>query len=242
MVYSHDWLKGLLDSGTYSDLTLTTKNKVYAAHRAIACSQSSVIKAKCDFQDRSQAHSCDTCGAAPKYSFEFLDDDPETVDCLIQHLYLHNYQSIPHKPREESNSDITREMEETPEGDTRVDDSHPTFHVRVYAIAEKYDVMGLKDCAIREFEEVMKKRPSSEQFINSAEEAYTSTIPEDKHMRNAIVRNFHAHPEWLDEKCVQDVIQKIPQLLYDLLMCWHGNYTQEVKHDPIDLSEFLDGF
>ncbi|KAI3571340.1 hypothetical protein IWW34DRAFT_292661 [Fusarium oxysporum f. sp. albedinis] len=32
-------------------------------------------------------------GATPKYCFDFMDDDPQSVDCLVQYLYRQDYQN-----------------------------------------------------------------------------------------------------------------------------------------------------
>lgn len=106
-----------------------------------------------------------------------------------------------------------------------VDDSYPVFHVRMYALAEKYDISALKRLALDKFNEVMEQGSSSDRFLDSAEEAYTSTIPEDRGMRDVIVKHFHTHPELLDEERAHETLRRMHSLLYDLLMYWHKEHT-----------------
>jgi len=64
----------------------------------------------------------------------------------------------------------------------------------------------------------MQQGVSTDQFMTSAEEAYTSTIQQDRGLRDAIINHFHAHPELLDDELVQETIQRMHSLMYDLLM------------------------
>jgi hypothetical protein len=207
---------------------LTANGKDYPAHRAIVCSQSSVIHKKCQFQDANQGPSCDTCGAAPKYRFDFLDDDPQSVDCLIQYFYRRDYQSdrFGHDDgqRDKTRNENSEEIQDT---DNYVDDSHPVFHVRMYALAEKYNVSALKNLALDKFNQVVQPSVLSDEFLHGVEEAYVSTIPEDRGMRDAIVKHFHTHPTLLDNECTQETFRRIHSLPYDLLMFWHKEHTSQ---------------
>ncbi|KAH6977798.1 hypothetical protein EDB82DRAFT_201520 [Fusarium venenatum] len=202
LVYSYDWLERLFQTGKYSDLTLTSKEKSYPTHRAVVCPQSSVIEKKCQFQDATQGPSCESCGAAPEYRFDFLDDDSQCVDCLIQFLYRQDYQNthIGHKYEQEEENSVANNPEEIELSDDYIDNSHPVLHVRMYALAEKYDISALKDLALGKLNNALKQSPPPDRFLESAEEAYTSTVPEDRGMRDVIVKHFDAHPELLDDE------------------------------------------
>ncbi|RBR24109.1 uncharacterized protein FIESC28_03108 [Fusarium coffeatum] len=225
---SYAWMERLFETGNYSDLILTSNGKDYPAHRAIVCSQSSVIHKKCEFQDTNQGSSCDTCGAALKYRFDFLDDNPQSVDCLIQYFYHRDYQSARdgHKG-EQRDRTSNGNSEEIQDSDDYVDDSYPVFHVRMYALAEKYDVSALKNLAIDKFNQVVQPSVLSDEFLHGVEEAYVSTIPEDRGMRDAIVKHFHTHPKLLEGERTQETFRRIHSLPYDLLMFWHKEHTSQ---------------
>jgi hypothetical protein len=218
----------LLKAGNYSDLILTSNGKDYPAHHANVCSQSSVIHKKCQFPDANQGPLCDTCGAAPKYRFDFLDDNPQSVDCLIQYFYRRDYQ-IAHCGHEGEQRDRTSDenSEEIQDSDDYVDDSYPVFHVRIYALAERYDVSDLKSLALDKFNKVVQPGVLPDEFLHSVEEAYLSTIPEDRGMRDAIIKHFHTHPTLLDDERTQETFGRIHSLPFDLLMFWHKEHTSE---------------
>jgi hypothetical protein len=97
----------------------------------------------------------------------------------------------------------------------------------MYALAEKYDVSALKSLALDKFNEAVQPDASSDQFLYSVEEAYASTIPEDRGMRDAIVKHFHTHPTLLDNERTQETFRRIHSLTYDLLMFWHKEHTAQ---------------
>jgi uncharacterized protein YktA (UPF0223 family) len=72
----------------------------------------------------------------------------------------------------------------------------------------------------------------ADRFLDGVEEAYESTIPEDRGLRDAIVNFFYTHPDLVEEKRVQDILQKTNSLTYDLFMHWHTN-QEAVKKTKI---------
>ncbi|KAM7191181.1 hypothetical protein V8F33_009052 [Rhypophila sp. PSN 637] len=58
-------------------------------------------------------------------------------------------------------------------------------------------------------------------FLQAAQEVYTSTIKEDRGLRDVVVETLFKHPAWLDENKVQDVIEELRGLAFDLLMYTH---------------------
>jgi hypothetical protein len=205
---------------------LASKEKNYPAHRAIVCPQSSVIEKKCQFQDATQGPSCESCGAAPEYRFDFLDDDPQSVDCLIQFLYRQDYQNthISHEDDQKEEDNIAKNPEETELSDDYIDNCYPVVHVRMYALAEKYDISALKYLALGKFNNAMQQNPPPDRFLDSAEEAYTSTAPEDRGMRDVIIKHFHTHPELLDDERVHETLRRMHSLTYDLLIYFHKEH------------------
>lgn len=187
-----------------------------------------MIENKCKFQDTAQGPSCDSCGAAPKYCFDFIGDDPQSVDCLIQFMYRQNYQNnYGGLGDEQKDGRAIGNPDEIKVSDC-VDDCHPVFHVRVYALAEKYGIPALKKLALDKFQKSMQQGISPDQFMDSAEEAYTSTVQQDRGLRDAIIDHFHAHPELLDDEFVKETIQRMDSLTYDLLMRWHREHTKQL--------------
>ncbi|CAM1504940.1 Fc.00g025310.m01.CDS01 [Cosmosporella sp. VM-42] len=92
-----------------------------------------------------------------------------------------------------------------------------SLHAKVYALGEKYDIQGLKAVAAEKFEEEVKDHWDTGDFLSAAQEVYTSTVEEDRLMRDIVVRVFDEHSNLLDKKSVQDVVKGL-DLSFDLLM------------------------
>lgn len=94
-------------------------------------------------------------------------------------------------------------------------------HARVYALAEKYGVQGLKTLACNKFERLAAHRWAEPDFLEAAEEVYTSTIESDRDLRNVVLQSFRQRPELARRSDVQDTVQHIPPLAFDLYrMSW----------------------
>ncbi|CZR49762.1 uncharacterized protein FPRO_14761 [Fusarium proliferatum ET1] len=230
------WLRDSFDDNSYSDLILVSRGRQYNAHRAIVCPQSPVIAKKCKFQDATQGGTlCDTCGASPGYYFDFLDDDPQAVDCLIQYFYQQDYQSSCNSPRvkDAESCDAEHEVSVSLSEQDDIDDSYPILHVRVYALAELYGILTLKRLALEKFNKTIRENVQTHRFLASVEEAYTSTVQEDRGLRDAITEFFYTHPDLLDEERVQHTLRRTENLSFDIVMYWHHDHQTPKKAVPI---------
>ncbi|KAH6954354.1 hypothetical protein DER45DRAFT_615683 [Fusarium avenaceum] len=91
------------------------------------------------------------------------------------------------------------------------------LHVKVYSLGEKYGIEHLKMFAVRRFEAEVESHLQSIDFLLAIEEAYTSTIEEDRGLRDAIVRTLKKHKDLLKKDYLQELV-KSTQLGYDLVM------------------------
>jgi hypothetical protein len=92
-----------------------------------------------------------------------------------------------------------------------------TIHAKVYALGEKYDIGGLKTLSLVKFKTEARVHWNTDGFISAVEEAYTSTIDQDRGMRNAVVEAIYQHTSVLDKKPMQDVVRRL-DLCFDLMM------------------------
>jgi hypothetical protein len=92
-----------------------------------------------------------------------------------------------------------------------------TIHARVYALGEKYDIGGLKTLSLGKFKTEARVHWNTDGFISAVEEAYTSTIDQDRGMRDAVVEAIYQHVSVLDKKPMQDVVRRL-DLCFDLMM------------------------
>ncbi|RSL38682.1 hypothetical protein CEP54_016394, partial [Fusarium duplospermum] len=217
----------LWKSGIYSDLMLVSAEKNYQAHRAVVCLQSEVISKKCDFDtiNTSWIKPNDfSKDGSTTLSFDFLDDDPRSVDCMVQYFYRSDYEV----PRSTSSIDdeadvmYKEDADDSDADDAASDDSHLIIHVRVFALAEKYDIPPLKVLSLKKFKAAIQLYWKSKYLAEAAREAYTSTIADIQDMRKAVVDILFTQRALLDEEYIRGLLREVPDIAFDLLMQFHA--------------------
>lgn len=87
--------------------------------------------------------------------------------------------------------------------------SPTVFNVRVYSIADKYDVPGLKSYAKRKFEKAVETCWDMDDFPHAITEIYSSTPAPDRGLRDLVIEVACKHIDALLEKQVfQDVLEE----------------------------------
>ncbi|KAI0815425.1 hypothetical protein GGR55DRAFT_628824 [Xylaria sp. FL0064] len=202
-------LRELYYSGEYSDLTISCGQSCYRVHKALVCPQSDFFTA--------------ACGGGFKEMREGIvdlpDDDPWAVKMMVDYFYHFEYdiQSV----REPSQ--ISSEATHASFGETSQIPSSLVLHTMVYALAEKYNIPGLKDFALQEFKAAVAEHLAAPSFLEAAKEAYASTIEADRGLRDVVVTTFYEHPELLDQEETKHVLKESGTLAYDLLIYKHTN-------------------
>lgn len=211
-------------------MVLVSTEKTYRAHRAVVCLQSPVISKDC------VSNTINTNWIKPNnfgvsyattISFTFGSDDSRSVDCIIQYFYLSDYdipRSIPatgDKPVVVAKDDPSNSAT----GDTTSDDSCLVTHVKVFALAGKYDVPHLRMLSLNKFEAAARLHWKSKYLVEAAREAYTSTVSDMQDMRTAVVKIIYTQQELMDEKHIQDLLMGVPRISYDLNMYFHSMVT-----------------
>jgi hypothetical protein len=98
------------------------------------------------------------------------------------------------------------------------------LHTKVYALADKYLIDGLKAVALEKFREDVKTSWSTEEFLKAIEVAYTSTLDRTVGMRHVIVSTICDNEHWLlNRDSVKQCLRDTPDLAYDVLMHRHQN-------------------
>ncbi|KAI1436273.1 hypothetical protein GGR50DRAFT_693274 [Xylaria sp. CBS 124048] len=189
-------------NGDYSDLEILCAGKVYRVHRSVICPRSDFFTAACrgGFKEAYEGKIC------------LEDDDPRAVDLMIRYFYHLDYDALvtkTPKPLELAESAGTWKAEV---------DSELLMHAKVYALADKYLIGGLKILALGKFETAARNNWHSKQFMDVLEEAYTSTVESDRGLKDAVVKIFSEHLDLLDKEKVQEILKNVGTLAYDLLM------------------------
>ncbi|KAH6873632.1 hypothetical protein B0T10DRAFT_449832 [Thelonectria olida] len=199
-------------TGIYSDLTVRCGNKEYPVHKVLACTRFPFLAKACDGpyeEGRSGV-------------IDLSDDDHDAVDSMICYLYNGYY------PRIESGTTVSVAQPPGSKSWT-VDDfgevtlglqvKYLCLHARVYALAEKYAVSGLKEIALRYFRYVADGETCNlEEFSDASELAYTTTIDSDRGLRDVVIKALHENYKALDQDHVQGLLKRHPNLAIDFIM------------------------
>ncbi|KAF1943857.1 hypothetical protein EJ02DRAFT_117761 [Clathrospora elynae] len=108
------------------------------------------------------------------------------------------------------------------EPDMDMDKAHLVTHAKVYAIAEKYGIAGLKTLARNKFAEQIDLHLSSAEFPEACEEVYETTFHTDRGLRNIIIQTFRANPSLSLRPDVEMTIRETPGLAFELFRMASG--------------------
>jgi hypothetical protein len=90
-------------------------------------------------------------------------------------------------------------------------------HSRVYALADKRGILSLKSVAAKKFRIECERWWDYNEFVDAAREAYSTTLDDDRGLRDATIDTIQAHRHLLDIGNVKSVLRE-SQLAFDLLM------------------------
>ncbi|CAI6302774.1 unnamed protein product [Periconia digitata] len=91
------------------------------------------------------------------------------------------------------------------------------IHAKLYEIADKYDIQGLKELVTEKFEEACTLSWNTKSFPLAAHHAFVSTPESDKGLRDIIVSTFSAHMELLKKPEVEALMLEFNGLAFGLL-------------------------
>lgn len=94
---------------------------------------------------------------------------------------------------------------------------HLAIHAKIYALGEKYEIRDLKALALQKFAFEAQRHHSTPSFRQGAREAYTSTVDEDRGMRNVVVETVVKNRHLLLDAEFQSVVKET-SLGFDLLI------------------------
>ncbi|CAI6077698.1 unnamed protein product, partial [Clonostachys chloroleuca] len=189
-------LASIYSSGQYSDFTITCKGKRFQVHKAIVCPRSGFFAAalRTDFKEACEG------------IVDLSSDDLGIVEIIIHYFYHLDYELLPQRCHADTG---TNEFEQP---------LCLSTHAKVYSLAEKYVITGLKALALEKFKTATSKHWETHDLLGAAKEAYASTLETDRELKNAVVRAFYARSKLLEHKEVQELFQELHALAYDLLM------------------------
>ncbi|KAF2492689.1 hypothetical protein BU16DRAFT_88451 [Lophium mytilinum] len=97
------------------------------------------------------------------------------------------------------------------------DAPHLVTHAKVYAIAEKYGVFGLKSLAAQKFAASLAAgHHASPEFPDACGDVYETTVDSDRGLRDLVIATFRANPALNLRKDVEGVVRETPGLAWEL--------------------------
>lgn len=164
---------------------------------------------------------------ASQQRIELSEDLPEAVKCMIEYFYKLDYDA----------------SEGLPElGDQMTDDSPPYIeepqfemqrHAYIYAVAEKYEVPGLKTVALEKFKEQAARHGDwcVVRLLWAARTIYLDILlpDDDKELRRILVDAFiyYASANTGALQVIEWYFQAIPQFATDLAIKLMGGFTRD---------------
>jgi hypothetical protein len=91
-------------------------------------------------------------------------------------------------------------------------------HVKMYEIADKYDVVGLKKLAREKFRGSCAKFWNNEIFTVAAKHVLLTTVPEDKGLRDIVSAAIFDHKELVQKPKVQALMKEFSDLALGILL------------------------
>jgi len=193
-------LGALLSSGEYSDLTVHCEGNTWKVHKLVMCTHSKFFVKACGGEFME----------AKSGEIKLAGDEPLVVEAMLQALYEGDYVGIEEK----------EEFLENP----------LVFHVKVYAIGEKYDITPLKDLAQTKTENILTLEWTPTYFFAAVNEAYQSTIPRDRGLRDIYAQVAIAQgPNLFANKGYLEVMDQNGQFWMDYAKGLNEKYTPLMK-------------
>jgi hypothetical protein len=92
------------------------------------------------------------------------------------------------------------------------------IHVRVYALADKYDICGLKKLAQQKFSSLVATEWDSPNFADAIVEVYDTTLDSDRGLRDLILQQIRVRPMLAKWTSIIEVMQEMPSFADDLVV------------------------
>jgi hypothetical protein len=146
-------------------------------------------------------------------------DDLQYVRLVVHYLYHLDYSHVSLDEEDNGHRDLENKLPATTHPDeavSRIDPPNLTTHVKVYTLAEKFGIRGVKALALDKFTAEAAEHWDCPGFSQAAHEAYTSTVERDRGLKDVVVKTLYRNPEMLSKEDIRRVVRELP-LGYDLL-------------------------
>jgi hypothetical protein len=99
------------------------------------------------------------------------------------------------------------------------------LHSQMYALGDYYGIDGLKNCALAKFSTAAKLHFSCKEFAEAIYVVYTSTVPQDRGLRDIVMEVFENNPDLLQNPDIEAIGRENSDLAWDVAKVMYGRYT-----------------
>ncbi|KAF2716377.1 hypothetical protein K431DRAFT_235471, partial [Polychaeton citri CBS 116435] len=195
----------IYQTSEHSDLTITCGASTFKVHKAILCAQSDYFR-----NARKRGTFLASALSTPRRGHVSCDE-PETVRLLIEYFYHLDYNA-------NSPGDADRIKEDVVAGQAMV------VHAKVFALAVKYQVPGLRTLAVQKFRENMTFDVWPDASLAETIGIVFARTPGSIHdLRALLCDACLRQPKVLSYPAVREVVRENAELAYELLSRKCGN-------------------
>lgn len=156
-------------------------------------------------------------------------DDPEIVRLMIEYFYHFDYE---HGCTRSCGSNVFSPV---------ISPESMLDHAKVFAIAIKYQVSGLRNLAMAKFAEAVKTGWDHNSFARTIFTVYNSTPDDIRDLRDIVADSIHEHFDVLKAKDeIEIIVSSIGGLAYDLVKrsgtdyrCSKGHIGEEFRQSCV---------
>ncbi|KAK4033062.1 hypothetical protein C8A01DRAFT_50278 [Parachaetomium inaequale] len=153
----------------FTDFVLTCGTERFPVHKVIVCSQSNVLHAACSKPFREAASG----------EYEIADQSPAMVRRIVDYFYTGDY-----KDCSESTQDLSKEK---PGYSDEEKVTALYIHVRMFTLADIYQLDCLQSLAVTKYGKALEKKPSTKDLLDSISDVYQLTPPSVRALRDRAV-------------------------------------------------------
>ncbi|CAN9456975.1 unnamed protein product [Alternaria alternata] len=188
-----DAVESCLISGEYSDLTIQCGDDVYKVHKVVVCTRAGFFARAIKFGGKE----------ALENVINLPEDEPRAIACLMRYLYSGTY-------NDDHLGNLVLKL-------AALHDASNS-HSEVYEIAEKYEVTGLKELACKNFTLACETFWDDEAFPIAIKHALSTTIAEDRGLRDVIIKTISSHDSFVRKAEIQAVMLEHSDLAVGVLL------------------------
>ncbi|KAJ6197807.1 hypothetical protein J3E72DRAFT_395355 [Bipolaris maydis] len=207
-----DSLRSSLASSAYSDFKITCGSDTYKVHKVIVCNRAGFFARAVSFGGRETKSGI----------LDLPEDEPETVKLLIQYLYEGEYEpQLP--PAAESLSTtaiytpVKRGKSSSKKPDYHLVFPHTCSYDKMYEMAEKYEVISLKELAKEKFNRGYNRFWNTLDFHIAASHAFSTTPEDDTGLRDLVSQTITKHMELTQAPDIRKLLMQFNGLALGIL-------------------------